>query len=79
MKEEEDRRRAKELEELIKKEQERQRQVLETEARRIREEEEARLRLIAFQEAQRIGLNIDDIFIFINKTLVFGHFEYYNA
>lgn len=78
MKEEEDRRRAKELEELIKKEQERQRQVLETEARRIREEEEARLRLIAFQEAQRIGLNIDDIFIFI-KTLGFGHFEYYNA
>ena len=78
MKEEEDRRRAKELEELIKKEQERQRQVLETEARRIREEEEARLRLIAFQEAQRIGLNIDDIFIYI-KTSGFGHFEYYNA
>jgi hypothetical protein len=44
------------MEEMMKREQERQRQVLEGEAKRIREEEEVRLRQIAFQEAQRIGM-----------------------
>ena len=45
------------MEELLKKEQERQRLQMEADAKRIREEEEARLHQIAIQEAQRIGFS----------------------
>ena len=54
--EEDDRKRDKELKDLIQREQDRQRQLLELEAKRIREEEEARLKLVALQEARRIGI-----------------------